>query len=134
MKKLFSKLAAVICAAMLVLAVGIFAGCGGGEVTYTITVKTPEGSFDSSLSDALCIGFCEGEDGSCRMFYLDENGVCTISSSELNKEYKGEYIVKILNNGPASDLPYNTYNDDHVFHPISAKNNNITITLTLKNS
>lgn len=66
------------------------------------------------------------------MFELDENGVCTIKESELNPEYKGEYVVKILGNG--EDLIYNTYNDDHASHPISKENNSITITLTLKNS
>ena len=133
MKKIFSKLAAVLCAAMLLVAVGVFAGCGAKEpTTFTITVKTPDGSYDSALSEVLSIGICEGDEGSCRMFELDENGLCTIKESELNPEYKGEYVVKILGNG--EDLIYNTYNDDHASHPISKENNSITITLTLKNS
>ena len=135
MKKLISKLAAALCAATLLLTVCLFAGCGG-EVTYTITLKTPEGTYDSTISDELAIGFCEGEDGNCRKFELDENGVCTIKASDLKGEtkYKGDYVVKILRNGVESNPRYKTYNETHKVYEISAKNNNIEIELELKDA
>ena len=136
MKKLISKLAGAPCAATLLLTVCLFAGCGAKEVTYTITLKTPEGTYDSTISDELMIGFCEGEDGNCRMFYLDENGVCTIKASDVKGEieYKGDYVVKILRNGVDSNPRYKTYNETHKVYEISAKNNNIEIELEPKDA
>lgn len=135
MKKLLSKLAIVLCAAMTLLAVGLFTACGGSkDVTYSITLETPDGSAFNSETANIMIGFCEGVDGACRMFQVDEEGKCTISSSELSEEYTGDYVVKLLRKNVSAESPYKTYDESHKTYDISKKQNGIVIVLELKDA
>ena len=128
MKKLFKQLTVFISALTLLLAVGIFAACGGeadsGETTYTITVVTPE----KNPASGVRIGFCtiaeDPADEVCTPLVADENGKITHTAPS------GKYAIKILSVG--GETKYALYSDNGTTYEVSQSNHDITITLELK--
>ena len=125
MNKLFKKLAVLVSARTLLLAVGVFAACGGsGKTTYTVTVLKPDGS---SPAAGIMISYCTADDSRCSdPKQLDENGQFTFEDETT------DYVIKILSS--PSDVACVVYNENHQAHAFEKGKNTITIVLTEKQS
>lgn len=101
-RKKFTAIAAILC---LTLTLALFAACGNGDggkedgntVTYTVTVKLPDGS---NAGADIAVGFCTD---SCKNVFTDANGVATfegekgvnyhVQISYLSAELRDSYVA-----------------------------------------
>lgn len=137
MKKLFKKLAVLVSAAVLLLAVTLASACGSNEnqSSFSITVLKPDGTAAANVMVSVCT---KDETYCSSPRPTDAEGKLTYPDAALEDQALEDvdYIVKIL----SSPVGVNCYiysdnlngKHENAVFDVSLKDNEITITLVAK--